>query len=99
MHRKLVDKIVAEGTQEQMGELRDWVVCLVDNLKMLDHDTYLEAEKDLCQIVYGDHLCEELARKWVSHMKNKDGSCGAHWTPEQTKQVAKDKNLGFNCWD
>lgn len=32
-------------------------------------------------------------------MKNKDGSCGAHWTVEQTKQVAKDKNLTYDCWD
>lgn len=36
----------------------------------------------------------ETARKWVSHMRNADGSTGEHWTLEQTSKVLRDKGLG-----
>lgn len=32
-------------------------------------------------------------------MKNKDGSCGAHWTADQTTQIIKDKGLPYDKWD
>lgn len=40
-------------------------------------------------------LDKETAETWVEHMRNEDGTKGAHWTMEQTEQVRKQKNL--NC--
>ena len=63
MHTLMIDKIVNEGTTDQMQEMRDWVVCLVDQLKKDDFAAYIEAEKDLHEIVWGTHLGEPLATK------------------------------------
>lgn len=99
MHSLMIDKIVAEGTPAQMREMRDWIVDVVHKLKKDDFAAYICAEKHLHHIVWGDHLGEPLATKWVSKMKNKDGSCGAHWTIDQTTQVAKDRSISYDKWD
>ena len=38
---------------------------------------------------------EELAKKAVAKMKNVDGTCGEHWTYEQTSQLADQQ--GIRC--
>lgn len=42
-----------------------------------------------------EHLSKADAESWVSRMKNSDGTVGAHWTFEQTQDVAKQRNI--NC--
>ena len=74
MHSLMIDKIVAEGTPAQMREMRDWIVDVVHKLQKDDFAAYICAEKHLHHIVWGDHLGEPLATKWVSKMKNKDRS-------------------------
>ncbi len=36
---------------------------------------------------------KQTAQEWLDSMENEDGSMGAHWTLEQTKQVASQKNI------
>ena len=40
-----------------------------------------------------EHLSKADAESWVSRMKNSDGTVGAHWTLEQTQDVAKQRNI------
>lgn len=40
-------------------------------------------------------LTPEMAREWVSHMENADGTTGAHWTMEQTENI-REKH-GIDC--
>lgn len=42
-----------------------------------------------------EHLSKADAESWVSRMKNSDGTVGAHWTFEQTQDVAKQR--GVTC--
>ena len=44
-------------------------------------------------VAYGPHFDEHLAKKAVSRMKNVDGTCGEHWTYEQTNQLAEQHNI------
>lgn len=41
-------------------------------------------------------LTRETAEAWVAKMKNADGSTGAHWTVEQTKQLQAQKGIGLD---
>jgi len=38
-------------------------------------------------------LDRETAEEWVSSMKNEDGSVGAHWPLEKTRQLQTQKNV------
>lgn len=38
---------------------------------------------------------KHTAKEWAEHMKNADGTTGAHWTMEQTDQVMK--QYGIQC--
>ena len=61
---------------------------LIDYVCVHNHDEYLKVEHELYKLVYGEHLNDTLAYKWVSKMENKDGTKGAHWTIDQTNQYA-----------
>lgn len=41
-------------------------------------------------------LNEETAKEWTQHMENADGTKGPHWSMDQTKQVAAQKNVSEN---
>ena len=88
MHTKLIDKIISDGTNKDMEQLKDIFIKIVNDLKQKDYDEYKEVEHKLYKLVYGDNLSEELAHKWVKSMKNKDGTTGEHWSMEQTTQYA-----------
>lgn len=92
MHRELIDEIIKNGSNEDMECLRKILIELIDELKYTDHDKYKKIEYKLYKRVYGEHLDEELARKWVANMDNKDGSKGGHWTMEQTNTLAGNHN-------
>lgn len=92
MHRELIDEIIKNGSNEDMECLRKILIELIDELKYTDHDKYKKIEYKLYKRVYGEHLDEELAKKWVANMDNKDGSKGGHWTMEQTNTLAGNHN-------
>lgn len=92
MHKYNIKKIVESNSKEQMLELEEVLIELIDYLKISDYDKYKEAEYDIHKILYHDHIGEDLAKKWVSKMKNKDGSEGEHWTLDQTSQYASGRD-------
>lgn len=95
MHRILIPKIIAEGSAEDMHCLEEMLTELIDHMKDCDYAYYKRLEYKLYKMVYGDHLNEKLAHKWVDKMENKDGTKGAHWTIEQTNDYA-DKHNKFD---
>lgn len=44
-------------------------------------------------VAYGPHFDEHLAKKAVARMKNVDGTCGEHWTFEETNQLADQQGI------
>ena len=46
----------------------------------------------------GETLTKEDAERWTAKMENEDGSVGAHWTMEQTGQVAAIAGVHFEPW-
>lgn len=94
MHKKLIKQLVKNEKQEDMEYLEYLLDTMICELKELNKTKYDEIEFELYRRVYGDHLNEDLAKKWVAKMKNKDGTTGEHWSFEQTSQYAGsfDKN-------
>lgn len=56
-----------------------------------DNDDFAWQEIDVEH--HPEHLSKADAESWVSRMKNSDGTVGAHWTLEQTQDVAKQRNI------
>jgi hypothetical protein len=75
------------------------VLDLINEMETEDETVYLKYCYELHKILYGCHMSQELADDWVSKMKNKDGTHGAHWTYEQTSQVMKDKGIKVDACD
>lgn len=88
MHKKLIKEIIKKGQSMDMEKLEDILTDVLDDIKVYDPHEYKEIEYKMYTMVHGDHLDEELARKWVGSMENKDGTKGEHWTYEQTSQYA-----------
>lgn len=93
MHRENIKHIITQGTQEQMHEMREVFEELISHLKVRDHAMYQVTEYCLHKIAHNGHLGEHLARHWVSKMKNKDGSCGEHWSWDQVGTVMRERNI------
>jgi hypothetical protein len=94
MHKENIDHIIEHGTREQMVELKEVLEDAVTHMKECCPSTYNGIEYRIHKIAHEGHLGEELAKKWVDSMVNKDGTKGAHWTWEQVAQVNKEKHLG-----
>jgi hypothetical protein len=88
--KKYIDQIVESGDTEHMHCLSKMFEDLLNDLKETNYDVYIHYKCKLHKMVYGDHLSKEMAQEWVSHMKNKDGTTGEHWTYEQTSSYAGD---------
>lgn len=96
MHKQLVDMIIESGKDSGMKLLHDKFIAMLDHLKEVDHEYYHKIEDCLYVEVYGEHLNESMAHKWVDNMANKDGSMGAHWSIDETTQVAKQIGVPFD---
>lgn len=46
-----------------------------------------------------DHLTVEQAKKWVSRMKNADGTTGPHWSYEVASQLMAARGIDCNAVD
>ena len=89
MHiKEMIHAIVEHGRPEDMDCLSEILTDLIYDLKHTDRGYYHAIEYKLHTMAYGEHLTEDMAKHWVSCMSNKDGSCGEHWTMEQTNQYA-----------
>lgn len=99
MHKKNIEKIIEHKDEHQLDQLKDIMIELIDDAKVADHFKYKMYEFKLHKILYGCHLSKDVAEKWVSKMKNKNGTIGEHWSYEQTTQLLKEKDLKLNECD
>lgn len=81
--------IIERGLNEDMRELEELFNKAVEDLRENNKDKYCEIAYRIHKIAYGGHLGEELAKKWVSHMENKDGTKGAHWSWDEVESIRK----------
>ena len=73
------------GTEEQNDAAIDVLGDILGKIKKRFPDYYHAYDKRLEEI-YNHHVMSvEEARDYVRHFVNKDGTTGAHWTMEQTK--------------
>lgn len=85
-----INRLKAEGaTTYENCEL---LICLKRALKYIEEDVPWEASPDPED---AHAMTMQEADAWVSHMKNADGSVGAHWTMEQTQQFRAQR--GIDC--
>ena len=92
MHKKLIKEIVEKGNTSDMEYLEEIMNDLLCELKDTNYTWYKNIELEMYKRLYGNHLNEDLARKWVNSMDNKDGTKGQHWTIEQTNPLAENLN-------
>ena len=88
MHKKMIK----DATDEQ---LREFVTDAISMIKETNYDLYEKLEMYLYKEIYGCHFNEWMLEKAVSSLINEDGSTGAHWTLEQTNNVAKQLGINF----
>lgn len=91
--KKYIDKIIEEGTEEDMDKLEDIMIDLIYDLKRYDEDKAHKYKMCLYKMAYGEVLTDKMARKVVEDMKPD----GEHWSIEQTTQVKN--QYGFNVRD
>lgn len=81
-----------------LKKTRDW---LQDSTRrsfsaVLEEAKITPRQVEICElhcVAYGPHFDEHLAKKAVAGMKNVDGTCGEHWTYEQTSQIADQQGI------
>ena len=83
---------IKEATEEQ---LREFVSDALSMIKGTNHELYEELEMHLYREMYGDHFNAWMLEKATTDMTNEDGTKGAHWTLDQTNQVARQYGIEF----
>ena len=89
-------KILENASLEQ---LRDYLTKELYKVKEKDYEMYEELELDLYKEVYGCHFNDWLLERALSGLINEDGSKGAHWTVEQTEDVARSNAVSFKTFN
>lgn len=87
MHKKLLSEASPEV-------LKDFLFKMFDSLRDNNREMYEELEIELYKDVHGPHFVDWMLEKATRNMINEDGTIGAHWTVQQTNDVAR--NLGIN---
>lgn len=88
MHRKILEA----ATEKQAKDFLDETILMI---RETNYDLYEKLEEHLYYEVFGCHFTDWLLEEAVSKMVNEDGSKGAHWTVEQTTQVAERNGISF----
>ena len=92
MHKQLLN----HASEEQLKEFAQHTFNL---LKETNPILYEELEIELYKKIYGCHFNEWMLAKATKDMINEDGTIGAHWTLEQTNNVAKQYGVTFNHYN
>ena len=92
MHKELLNY----ANEEQLKEFAQHTFSL---LKETNPILYEELEMELYKKIYGCHFNEWMLAKATKDMINEDGTIGAHWTLEQTNNVAKQYGVTFNHYN
>lgn len=87
--KSYIQKIVADGDQQEMGELSDILDEVVYVIKKYDENLFKEYKMCLYRMAYGDKLNRDMAEDIVYKMK----PYGMRWSLEDTKQIQKDYGL------
>lgn len=77
----------------------DYVIDSIEDMKSTNEKAYWQARLGLHEAIYGCHFNKSLAHCAVDGMQNVDGTCGEHWTCEQTKSLLDGNRLTINEWD
>lgn len=88
MHRKILEEVTHE-------QLKHFIDRTFRELKEKNYEMYEELEEELYEDVYGCHFTEWMLDCATQKMHNEDGTMGAHWTVEQTTEVAKHEGISF----
>lgn len=84
-----LDEVIKHGTSEDMRALSDlFEEAFMSSDDHIQHHIY----SALHRLAHGPHLSAVMADDWTSHMQNKDGSTGPHWSREQTDALAEHRN-------
>ena len=92
MHRELLNY----ASEEQLKEFAQHTFNLIKETNPI---LYEELEMELYKKIYGCHFNEWMLAKATKDMINEDGTIGAHWTLEQTNNVAKQYGVTFNHYN
>lgn len=86
-----LDEIIKHGSSDDMHRLTD---LFIDAYASTDDHTKKHIYAHLHRLAHGNHLSRDMADEWTSHMTNKDGTTGPHWSYEQASAYADnhDKN-------
>lgn len=92
MHRTLLNEASHETLKKFMAEA-------FDELKEKDYEMYEELEMDLYKEIHGCHFTDWLLHKATSKMINEDETTGAHWSVDETTQVARSNGIAFDKYN
>ena len=90
------------ATEEQNDQAIEVLSEIMHDLQKRYPAYYKKYDDKLEKIYHHDALTEEEAIEYVAHMRNKDGSTGAHWTMQQTTDYMRSHDgfemLNPNCF-
>ena len=92
MHKQLLNY----ANEEQLKEFAQHTFNLIKETNPI---LYEELEMELYKKIYGCYFNEWMLAKATKDMINEDGTIGAHWTLEQTNNVAKQYGVTFNHYN
>ena len=84
--KEYIEKIVDEGTNEDMHKLSNMLENTIEDLKQFDDQCYEQYKMELYKIAYGNTLNKSMAQNIVSNMR----PYGQRWSIEETKSVQND---------
>ena len=92
MHKKMIK----DATDEQ---LREFITDAITMIRETNYDLYETLENALYKEIYGCHFNEWMLEKATKSLINEDGTTGAHWSLEQTNNVAKQIGITFDTFN
>lgn len=93
---KMHKRILEEASAEQLKDFSDYAIM---QAKAKDHQLYTGFEMYLYTLVYGCHFSDWLLRRALESLDNEDGTKGAHWSLEETTDVASQYGIEFVGFD
>ena len=87
MHKIYIKQLDLSEHEEEVKEILDMLLCDTREKNM---GLYKHIEGEMYEMVYGKKISEEMAKKWVEHMKD----VGMYWNLNETTNAMHD--LGYN---
>ena len=84
-----IEKIVKEGSIQEMEQLSDMLEDTMELIKEYDPDCYKEYEMQLYKMAYGNHLNRQMAEEIVNKMR----PYGMRWSFEETRELQQQRGI------